>query len=169
MRLKTLLTSVICFALLSCQREVSDVPLRGEAGHINERKIVIDVYGSLDECVKVGRLTRTQCARAQRDAMSHHPRFAEKFSDLQVCEDIYGAGNCDTLQIDRERFSSPRPVGFLVCHAETVGCRKLTFAPLYRNDEWGEFTGVGGGFIRPASQSPARSEISGVVQRVPMT
>lgn len=168
MRSTIILIPSIAVALASCGSSGAEGPLRGEPGHINERTITVDVYRSLNACVTARRVARSECDRAERSAMSKHPRYAEKFEDPAVCEEVYGAGACDTLQVGRQRFSSPRPIGFLVCNVEASGCSELTFAPVYRNREWGEFTGAGGGYISPSSAPAGRSEVSGVVARLPV-
>jgi uncharacterized protein YgiB involved in biofilm formation len=130
--------------------------------------VVVDFYRSIQACIDAGRLSRHRCVSAEKAAMEKHPRFAEKFGQFEVCEEIYGAGACTNYGTDRSGFSSPRPVGFLICNQEPDGCDKVVFAPIYQNREWGEFTGNGGGFISASPLKPDRFIVGGVARRTPV-
>lgn len=75
---------------------------------------------------------------------------------------------CRSYLAGNATFASPLPVGFLICSAEPGGCDQAIFAPVYRNREWGDFTGVGGGFVSKSATNPSRYGVSGLVRRLPV-
>jgi uncharacterized protein YgiB involved in biofilm formation len=127
----------------SCSERAEELPLVGT----NTNPIIVDVYASTNECTAAGRLDHASCLRAQREAQTKHPKFAQKFAQQALCEREAGNLSCSRYRGGNGPFWSPQPVGFLVCFAEDGQCSSTIAAPIYELVGVGKFTGVGGGYI----------------------
>ena len=168
---RALWTGLALSALGGCSGPAEERPLVGEE---HGAPIVVEVYTSVGDCVRAGRLSLPQCRDGLRQAMRKHPAFAEKWNGPELCREIHVGADCSPVTIEGgARYWAARPVAFLACFPQDGQCRTLTFAPVYHSASFGDYTGSEGGSIeRPslafeASDRPARREVGQRVRRYP--
>lgn len=73
------------------------------------------VYERLSDCHADRRVSQIACNDAYNRALSEHARTARKFTSMDACQAVYGAGNCD-VRIDAAGlpFYAPRMGAFMV-------------------------------------------------------
>jgi hypothetical protein len=159
---------IVSGLLLGCSSAGPEKPM---AAPENGRPIRVDLYSSVDECRRAGRLSRERCEQGARQALSRHPRFAEKWSDRTLCRAAHGV-DCTRYAAAGRDWWSARPIGFLACFPEDGQCPALRFAPVYFARDFGEYTGQGGGRLarpsrRGSTAAPTRREIGVPLRRQP--
>lgn len=162
-------TSLALLALGGCSAKVEERPLEALE---NGAPIVVEVYRSIEDCRRVGRLSLQQCREGSRQAMARHPLFAEKWNHPSLCREIHGL-DCTRFEDEGSSWWSAKPVAFLACFPKDGQCQALGFAPVYSALDFGEYTGQGGGGLASPSSGwearswPARREVRERARRYP--
>jgi uncharacterized protein YgiB involved in biofilm formation len=101
-------------------------------------------YQSLDECKLDDKVPDSECETAQRTALEQNQTGAPRFESLDLCEEEFGAGNCNRGN-GGGSFFTPLLTGFVIGQMLDGGSR-YRYSPMYRSARQGVYyTGGGGG------------------------
>lgn len=115
------------------------------------------LYQSVAECVASG-IDATECQQAEAQARADYLNDAPRFENRQLCEEGFGAGQCEPLASGGGSFWAPLLGGFLIAQAIDgvdidIDRRKRKYAPVYRSTVGGGGYYYGGSNYGPMSRT----------------
>ncbi|HEX8216514.1 MAG TPA: DUF1190 domain-containing protein [Allosphingosinicella sp.] len=134
-------------------------------------------YASVAECTSAGRVPASECNAAYNQALANHEQAAPRFESQPLCEEQFGAGQCQQRTAGASSFWLPLLGGFMVGQMMQNNRPYYRYGGLYRSHRhnmWytggaygGPLRQTGGGwragtsgFDRPTSAPAVRSRSS---------
>jgi uncharacterized protein YgiB involved in biofilm formation len=133
-------------------------------------------YNSVTECTRAGVLPASECESAYSEAVASHEQTAPRFESRALCEEQFGAAQCQPRQTSQGGVWMPMLTGFMIGRMfdsqNRMGYRHAGLYRSRRDDRW--YTGggaalrSGGGgwqagassFDRPTSAPPIHTRSS---------
>lgn len=150
----------------------------GSADWSEEPSVETMPFASVAECTAAGQVPASECQTAYSQALANHEQAAPRFESQSLCEEEFGAGQCQPRLAGNTSFWMPVLAGFMVGRMLDRDDRHhYRYGGLYRSrryNTWytggpngGALHNTGSGwragasaFDRPVSSPPVRSRSS---------
>lgn len=142
--------ATVALLMAGCSQPEEERPLVGD----HRSPIAVDLYFSVEQCTRAGRLDQEQCSFGLQQAMAKHRRFSPRWNHPELCEREHGHGVCTPAPplAQGQPYWRPRPVAFLARFPNEASSAPVLFAPVYEHVREGLYTGQHGGRLEPPRQ-----------------
>lgn len=154
----------------------------GSADWSDEPAVDATPFASVAECQASGTVPASTCQTAYQEALGNHEQAAPRFATQALCEEEFGAGQCQTRLAGNSNYWIPGLAGFMVGRMLRDNRSYYGYGGLYRSRRHGGWYsgGPSGGplvrsgsgwragasaFDRPVSTPPIRSSSADSAKR----
>ncbi len=109
----------------------------------------VAAFQTVQQCVDSGQYDRATCTAAQQKAFNEDGKVAPRFDSQQLCEEQFGAAQCQRRSEGGQSFFTPLLTGFLIGQILNNNTSRYTYGGLYRDRR------NGGGWYTPGARISA--------------